>query len=249
MPWFYSVGGEQKGPVEVAEFESLIDSGVIRPETLVWQPGMPNWQSAAEVRPDRLPPALPGVLTHPPADGGAAQVDSRRYGGFWMRLVARIIDGLVLAIPSVLVLLTCVVLFLGPTLISALFAALSEGTPGIEKLDQVSPFVVIGAILTAVVVNLGLQALYECFMVTRFGATLGKLAMGLTIVTLQGERLRLRQSLLRFGLYQGVTILGVIPLVGILASVYALVDAIVLGTDARKQSLHDRFAKTLVVKK
>ncbi len=249
MPWFYSVGGEQKGPVEVAEFESLIGSGVIRPETLVWQPGMPNWQTAADTRPDRLPPAISGVISQMPAYSGTLQPDSRRYGGFWMRVAARIIDGFVLVIPAGVVAVACIVLFLGPATISAIFASLSEGQRGLEKLDQISPFAIIGAMLAGLAANLGIQAAYECYMVTSFGATLGKMAMGLTIVTLRGERLTLQQSLLRFGLHQGISILGVIPFVGLLTSVYALVDAIVLGTDARKQSLHDRFAKTLVVKK
>ena len=40
-----------------------------------------------------------------------------------------------------------------------------------------------------------------------------------------------------------------IPFVGMLVGPYPFAVAIVLGTDARKQSLHDRFAETLVIYK
>ncbi len=243
MSWFYSAGGEQKGPVEAAEFESLSATGVIRPETLVWQPGMPNWQAAGEARPDLFPPPIPGVPPVPvpvyssAASFGTTSIAGQRYAGFWIRLLARIIDSFILGIPLTPVILVCIFLVLG----SDIF------TGGPQALEQLSPLVVAVAVIAAFLAALCIQAAYECYMVTNYDGTIGKKALGLKIITLEGERLEFRQSLLRFGLYQGVSILSIIPLVGLLVSVYALVDAIVLGTDSRKQSLHDRFAKTLVV--
>ena len=43
MQWFYESGGQRQGPVEAAEFERLISTGTIKPETLVWREGMADW--------------------------------------------------------------------------------------------------------------------------------------------------------------------------------------------------------------
>ncbi len=236
MPWFYSAGSEQKGPVEDAEFESLIASGVIRPETLVWQPGMPNWQSASAVRGDLLPPALPPSLDTPPAYLPAPAVsDGRRYGGFWIRFLARIIDGLVLIIPQ----LAVIVLVAGTGFITAImngdFAALTEGG---------------GVFTAATLINAVLYAAYEAYLTSNYGGTLGKLALGLRVCLLDGSPLNLQQALIRHLLYAGGGILGaLIPAIAFLNGLWVIVDTVSAAFDPQKRALHDRIAKTLVVKK
>ena len=44
MDWYYSVGGEQKGPVNEADFQRLVQDGIVAGQTLVWRPGMTEWQ-------------------------------------------------------------------------------------------------------------------------------------------------------------------------------------------------------------
>lgn len=44
MDWYYSVGGEQKGPVSEADFQRLVQDGIVTSQTLVWRPGMTQWQ-------------------------------------------------------------------------------------------------------------------------------------------------------------------------------------------------------------
>ena len=41
--WYYAVEGASIGPVSQSEFESLVRSGTIRSDTLVWQEGMADW--------------------------------------------------------------------------------------------------------------------------------------------------------------------------------------------------------------
>ncbi len=43
--WYYNVNNQPTGPVDDAMIQSLIKSGTILPTTLVWQEGMPNWQT------------------------------------------------------------------------------------------------------------------------------------------------------------------------------------------------------------
>lgn len=48
--WFYGENGQQSGPVDDAEFSSLIAAQRILPTTLVWREGMPSWVSLAQVQ-------------------------------------------------------------------------------------------------------------------------------------------------------------------------------------------------------
>ncbi len=43
--WYYNVNNQPTGPVDDATIQSLIKSGAVLPTTLVWQEGMPNWQT------------------------------------------------------------------------------------------------------------------------------------------------------------------------------------------------------------
>jgi hypothetical protein len=47
--WYYLINGQQTGPVDQARFGMLIQSGAVRPDTMVWQEGMPNWVQAGSV--------------------------------------------------------------------------------------------------------------------------------------------------------------------------------------------------------
>src|SRR3954468_19785990 len=47
--WYYSKGGEQKGPVEQQELQRLLSTGEVQPGDLVWRDGLANWQPAQHV--------------------------------------------------------------------------------------------------------------------------------------------------------------------------------------------------------
>lgn len=235
MSWFYSAGGEQKGPVEVAEFESLIATGVIRPETLVWQPGMPNWQAASEVRPDLLPPAIPGLPAPVYASAPPALAGGRLYAGFWIRVVARIIDGLVLLIPSIVVFLLVVGMGFFQSMLAGDLSVLSAGGP---------MFIVAGLI------NAIMYAAYEAFTTSTYGGTLGKMALSLRVILPDGSMLNLQQALIRHLIYAGGSILGaLVPMASLLNGLWMLVDNVSCAFDPQKRTMHDRIANSFVVKK
>ncbi len=240
MSWFYSAGGEQKGPVEQADFESLIATGVIRPETLVWQPGMPNWQSAADTRPDLLPPALPGVSAVPAYSVPAyitpqhPMIAGRLYGGFWIRVLARLVDGLVLMVPSILV----IVLVAGTSFFSAILGG------DISALTSSAPMLIVAGLI-----NAAMAAAYEAFTTSTYGGTLGKLALGLRVILPDGGMLDLQQALIRYLLYGAGGLIGLIPVIGLLGSLLTLVDNVSAAFDPQKRTIHDRLAHTFVVKK
>ncbi|MDD4871567.1 MAG: DUF975 family protein [Kiritimatiellae bacterium] len=43
MQWYYADQGKSVGPVSEVEFQNLVSSGKITPQTLVWHEGMPEW--------------------------------------------------------------------------------------------------------------------------------------------------------------------------------------------------------------
>lgn len=47
--WFYGVGGEQRGPTDLAGLRQQVASGSITAETLVWKDGMVGWVSVSSL--------------------------------------------------------------------------------------------------------------------------------------------------------------------------------------------------------
>ena len=66
MNWYYAAQEEQKGPVDQAEFDRLVQTGVITHATLVWREGMADWSAygtiAAAAGPAAAAPASSGVV-------------------------------------------------------------------------------------------------------------------------------------------------------------------------------------------
>jgi hypothetical protein len=73
MPWYYAEDGQQKGPVTDEQFQSLVTTGRVRSDTLVWRDGMGNWApygtvvpaaasvaAAAPMTTSTLDPSIPG---------------------------------------------------------------------------------------------------------------------------------------------------------------------------------------------
>lgn len=69
-PWFLALGGQQVGPVALAELPPRVATGELRPDTLVWQQGMAAWAAASETPelaglfaavPPPMPPTAPNA--------------------------------------------------------------------------------------------------------------------------------------------------------------------------------------------
>ena len=72
MNWYYAEAGQQRGPVTDEELGQLVSQGVIRPETLVWNQTLPQWQPWSTVAPPPPPAtAIPAPPTIPGEPGVA----------------------------------------------------------------------------------------------------------------------------------------------------------------------------------
>ena len=155
-----------------------------------------------------------------------SQVASTPYGGFFVRLVAYLVDG---AIQSVA---------LG--VIGGILAGIIAATYGLaaytESTDSLATASVFGAIVIFGVISLALSVAYYVVLPPVFGATPGKLIFGYEIVDSEFRRIGYGAAVLRL---LGYIVSGAVLYLGF----------IWIGVDDKKQAWHDKIAGTFVVKK
>ncbi len=142
-----------------------------------------------------------------------------RYSGFWVRGAAHIIDGLVLAIISMIIIMPLGFL-IGFT------SAMSE-SKFMEFMGQI--------IMT--IIGFAVGWAYYIFMTHKFQATLGKMAVGAKVLDANGQHLSLGKIVLRETI--GKFVSGMIMGIGYLMVVFT----------SKKQGLHDMMAGSVVVYK
>ena len=160
---------------------------------------VPNSGSAA-------PPPPPPVWDAQPA--GTLPV---AYGGFWIRVVAYIIDAILVS------------LVLG--IVMSVFGVKYMDFENPENIDP-----------TANLLSILVFWLYFALMESsERGATVGKMAMGLRVVTGDGKRLSFLNATGRY-------------FAKILSAMIFCIGYIMVGFTERKRGLHDMIANTLVIK-
>lgn len=163
---------------------------------------MTAWQTLGTVRPDLAAvsgtPMLGGVavaesgkdlLVQQLREGVIEELKApgeKRYVGFWWRLLAWFID-------YIIQFLVQQVIQLASTVIMA---------AGIGIGGDASGFFAIGTMILAVTFSMAVNAWYHTWMVARFGGTLGKMALGIKVVTMDGTLLRWPRALGRWAASQ-----------------------------------------------
>ena len=143
-------------------------------------------------------------------------------GGFWIRFVAYMIDGLVLTVAA--------------GAIVGLFVLLVIGSADANE-DETSPAIAFGIVLMILALLL-IGWLYEALMTSsRRGATLGKQALGLRIIRADGARLTFGRATARYFLKYIIT-----PLVPL------FIGYLMAAFTNRKRALHDVLADTIVIR-
>jgi len=139
---------------------------------------------------------------------GVAQV---AYGGFWIRVVAYIIDAILIS------------LVLG--VVTSIFGVRYMD---MDDMSQIDP--------TVNLLSLAVAWLYFALMESsERGATVGKMAMGLRVVTNDGKRLSFMNATGRY-------------FAKILSAIIFCIGYIMIAFTDRKRGLHDMIASTLVIK-
>jgi uncharacterized RDD family membrane protein YckC len=220
-----------------------------------YQPYQPTQQPYQPYQ--AAPPAQPGYQPYPGQPGGAGYPQYAGYppapprgvlpdgalvAGWWWRVLARVIDGFVTGIPTLLFAVPIFTRFIDRfrDYIDEVDAANRAGTP-VPDFNMGSftrDFVILALILGLVTI------VYEIVMLKLCSATVGKLACGLR-VRAWDTRGPLSWNLIgkRVLMFQ---VLSAVPQVG---GFYYLIDVLWPLWDGKKQALHDKVADSAVVKK
>ncbi|MDR3555511.1 MAG: RDD family protein [Syntrophobacteraceae bacterium] len=148
---------------------------------------------------------------------GLNKPGERRYGGFWIRFVAYLIDVVALSVMNVIL-------------------GLLLATPFIMSVRPGQPPVFTSAAIIKLILGTVLGLTYFIFFVGKYGATPGKMACGLKIVTSDNGRVSYMRALGRY-------------FAQILSAIILCIGYLMIGFDREKRGLHDRICDTRVVAK
>lgn len=120
------------------------------------------------------------------------------------------------------------------------------GTPAVDQAQVTSQAT--GYLLPFIIVSLVVQILYQVGFLTRFGATPGKMIVGIAVRRRDRPGpLDLVTALKRVALSVAVALVGFVPVVGGLGSLASILDLLWPLWDDKRQALHDKIAATNVV--
>lgn len=195
--------------------------------------GTPAGSPAIPAMPQAAVPAYAGASAGTPYTDPAGLVVSRgfTYAGFWLRLVAALIDGVITGIAQMVLIV--------PLFFLTGFAASFEGLA--RNSGRPDPAVIggiIAMILVFAAVSILVQWLYHAYLESgEKQGTWGKQALGLYVTDLMGNHISFGRA---SGRFFAKIITGMIPL-GI--------GYIMAGFTERKQALHDMIASCLVLRR
>jgi uncharacterized RDD family membrane protein YckC len=155
-------------------------------------------------------------------EGGQA-VGVRRYAGFWIRFVARMLDGIITSVVSMIVVIPLFFVLHVP------FSIAEGGDPNAAMWAVLRFEGVVMPIILAITFA------YEVYFLSSRGATIGKLALGLKVIRADGSPLSTGRA---SGRFFGYMLDCCIPLA---------IGFIMAGFDAEKRSVHDRICDTRVI--
>lgn len=149
---------------------------------------------------------------------GASLPGVMEYGGFWIRVAAKILDSIILGIPFFIL-----AMFWGFSMASRRNSAAAATTTSLilQIVFQVG--------------FMGLSILYQTFFLARYGATPGKMVAKLRVVSPEGQKIGYGRA---FGRACAEMLSGLICYIGY----------IMVAFDDEKRSLHDRICNTRVIK-
>ncbi len=250
MDWYYALGDQQVGPISKEELQALVNTKKIDTQTRVWRTGMKEWQELGQLL--KANRNLPAAIS--PGDGrsrqaqcsecdnsfsqddmirfgdawvcanckplfvqkikeGLAVAGTMDYAGFWIRLGAKFIDWIIIGIVSFIVAMP--------------LGYFSITTPSSSS-----------SVLTMVllqILNYAIPATYVTFFLGKYGATPGKMACKLKVVTADNDRVSYPRA---FGRYFAEILSGLILLIGYIMAAF----------DDQRRTLHDRICDTRVIR-
>jgi uncharacterized RDD family membrane protein YckC len=149
---------------------------------------------------------------------GVAPAMTVTYGGFWIRAVALLIDG--------------IILFIVDTILQLALLGTTSTQMAANPADLGAAMSKIGFIW---MIGMAVQCAYETFFIGKMAATPGKMAMGLKVVRADGSPVDYGRAAGRF-------------FAKILSGIILGIGYFMAGFDSQKRALHDMICDTRVIK-
>jgi uncharacterized RDD family membrane protein YckC len=230
---YYGIDGQRHGPVDSETIRELLENGTLSPHDYIWMADSDEWLAISEI--PHFASSMRVPLSDPPSPHGGWGPELP-YAGFWIRLVAHVIDGFVLLLPML-------IWFTIAMELSGFDATLLEQRDPMDLMFD--PSILEDPVLRAEILRLEifawggfwvLELLYRAaFESSRWQATIGKRLLGLSVVTEEGYRMNFGRAALRHVL----KLISVIPF---------NLGYLIIAFHDRKQGFHDLLAKTFVLK-
>lgn len=259
MSWYYAIDRQSKGPVTEEEFQALIQSGTIKPDTLVWREGMVQWvpQGTLAGADAATPGAAPTSAPPAPTRFGACAECGRSFPTDDMvpyrdlfvcadckpRFFQRIQEGgdlpTVMSYGGFWIRFAAKIidnLIVGVTSFAITFV-LGVGTglmSASSRHDGMERTVLIAQLLGNAI-QIALMVAYGTFFVGKFGATPGKMACRLKVVRSDGTPLTYGRA---FGRVFATGVSYMTLYIGFILAAF----------DDEKRALHDRMCDTRVIR-
>lgn len=230
--------GERHGPYKEEDVRQWLRSGQVSPKDLAWYEGLADWQPLSVLFPADQPSDTPSAVTV--TDSAASEplqplpqtttAALEDYAGFWKRVAALILDTIVLYIPNIIIMKS-----MGSDAAEAVMKQAVLAAPGDPNAMLAAYGQFYSTMGTAIVITTIMTWLYFALCESSaWQATVGKLALGIRVTDLQGNRISIPRAL---GRYPAKLLSYLILCIGFL----------MVAWTRRKQGLHDIIAGTLVL--
>jgi uncharacterized RDD family membrane protein YckC len=252
MDWYYAVGDQQVGPIGKADLQALVKAKKINAQTRVWRTGMKEWQELGQLL--KANQTLPAGIS--PGSGRSRQAQCNEcgnsfpqddmirfadtwvcasckplfvqkfkeglhvtavldYAGFWIRFGAVFIDGIILTVFNLMMEIPMVYFMFQGSADSSAFG----------------PIRIIASLIQFMV-----PVAYTTWLLGKYGATLGKMACRIKVVTSDGGSISYARALGRhFAKWISWMTFGI--------------GFIMAAFDDQKRTLHDRICDTRVIRR
>ena len=158
-----------------------------------------------------------------------------RYAGFWIRVVAQLIDSLITST----VLGAVFFMLYGSSLLAVIKQAADAGANGNQP-DPAAMVELMTPIITSIwgfqFLAIGAGVAYSAYFLVKLGATPGKMAVGIKVIRADGGPIQVGQAIGRYFAWM-------------LSAIILDIGYMMAGWDDQKRALHDRLVETRVIYK
>jgi uncharacterized RDD family membrane protein YckC len=157
-----------------------------------------------------------------------------KYAGFWLRFAAYIIDQFVIGVAGLII---AIPIILGIIAFGLNLDGIKSPADFLTQDRLLMVGGIIGMILLAILISIVMKWLYYALMESsKFGGTVGKIAVSIKVVDMEGNRVSFGRATGRY-------------FSRIVTNMTLLIGYIIAGFTEKKQALHDLMAGCLVIQK